>query len=170
MPWSNNTSYTRARESGISHYGYRTSASAPVGYFGTVIRRRPTSFGFELPFQNRRNFTNTRERWRQHHVNMAFGELRKLLPTYPHDKKLSKHEILKLAMKYIAFLSSLLEGTNSRNPEICTSYVDIDSSNGSTSPGSAISSEGGRFSDKLDLERVSVESLTTEIDLDNEKK
>jgi len=101
---------------------------------------------------------------------MAFGELRKLLPTYPHDKKLSKHEILKLAMKYIAFLSSLLEGTNSRSPEICTNYVDIDSSNGSTSPGSAISSEGGRFSDKLDLERVSVESLTTEIDLDNEKK
>ena len=101
---------------------------------------------------------------------MAFGELRKLLPTYPHDKKLSKHEILKLAMKYIAFLSSLLEGKNSRNPDNCTNYVDIDSSNGSTSPGSAISSEGGRFSDKLDLERVSVESLTTEIDLDNEKK
>lgn len=57
----------------------------------------------------RRIFTNSRERWRQQNVNGAFAELRKLIPTHPPDKKLSKNEILRLAMKYISFLSNLLE-------------------------------------------------------------
>lgn len=53
-------------------------------------------------------FTNSRERWRQQHVNGAFAELRKLLPTHPPDRKLSKNEVLRLAMKYIGFLVRLL--------------------------------------------------------------
>lgn len=53
-------------------------------------------------------FTNKRERWRQQHVNLAFTELRRLLPTYPPDKKLSKVEILRNAVKYIKFLDDLL--------------------------------------------------------------
>lgn len=56
----------------------------------------------------RRVFTNSRERWRQQHVNGAFAELRKLLPTHPPDRKLSKNEVLRLAMKYIGFLVRLL--------------------------------------------------------------
>ncbi|KAG9343183.1 hypothetical protein JZ751_014162, partial [Albula glossodonta] len=56
----------------------------------------------------RRIFTNSRERWRQQNVNGAFAELRKLIPTHPPDKKLSKNEILRLAMRYIGFLSKLL--------------------------------------------------------------
>lgn len=56
----------------------------------------------------RRVFTNSRERWRQQNVNGAFSELRKLIPTHPPDKKLSKNEILRLAMKYIDFLVQLL--------------------------------------------------------------
>lgn len=57
----------------------------------------------------RKVFTNTRERWRQHNVNTAFAELRKLIPTHPPEKKLSKNEILRLAMRYINFLVTLLE-------------------------------------------------------------
>lgn len=57
----------------------------------------------------RRNFTNSRERWRQQNVNGAFAELRRLVPTHPPDKKLSKHEILKLTIKYIGLLSGVLE-------------------------------------------------------------
>jgi len=57
----------------------------------------------------KRLYTNSRERWRQQHVNLAFGELRKLLPTYPPERKLSKNEILRLAMKYIGFLDNLLK-------------------------------------------------------------
>ncbi|XP_020850738.2 protein lyl-1 [Phascolarctos cinereus] len=56
----------------------------------------------------RRVFTNSRERWRQQNVNGAFAELRKLLPTHPPDRKLSKNEVLRLALKYIGFLGRLL--------------------------------------------------------------
>ncbi|XP_062413071.1 T-cell acute lymphocytic leukemia protein 1 homolog [Sardina pilchardus] len=55
----------------------------------------------------RRIFTNSRERWRQQNVNGAFAELRKIIPTHPPDKKLSKNEILRLSMKYINFLANL---------------------------------------------------------------
>ncbi|XP_030647909.1 T-cell acute lymphocytic leukemia protein 2 [Chanos chanos] len=57
----------------------------------------------------RKVFTNTRERWRQHNVNAAFAELRRLIPTHPPEKKLSKNEILRLAMRYITFLVQVLE-------------------------------------------------------------
>ncbi|KAH9495134.1 hypothetical protein Btru_018453 [Bulinus truncatus] len=56
----------------------------------------------------RRVFTNTRERWRQQNVNGAFCELRKLVPTHPPDKKLSKNEILRLAIRYIDLLNRVL--------------------------------------------------------------
>jgi hypothetical protein len=57
----------------------------------------------------KRSLTNTRERWRQQNVNDAFLDLRKLVPTYPPDKKLSKNEILRLAIKYINTLMRVLE-------------------------------------------------------------
>uniref|UniRef100_A0A3P9IHQ8 Stem cell protein n=1 Tax=Oryzias latipes TaxID=8090 RepID=A0A3P9IHQ8_ORYLA len=56
----------------------------------------------------RRIFTNSRERWRQQNVNGAFAELRRLIPTHPPDRKLSKNEILRLALRYIRFLDQLL--------------------------------------------------------------
>merc|ERR1712117_626465 len=51
----------------------------------------------------------TRERMRVEAFNSAFGTLRELLPTLPPDKKLSKIEILRLAICYIAYLDSVLE-------------------------------------------------------------
>lgn len=51
----------------------------------------------------------TRERIRVEAFNVAFTELRKLLPTLPPDKKLSKIEILKLAICYISYLNHVLE-------------------------------------------------------------
>ena len=44
---------------------------------------------------------NFRERFRQQNVSGAFADLRKLLPSHPADKKLSKSEILKLSIRYI---------------------------------------------------------------------
>ncbi|CAM5117888.1 unnamed protein product [Natator depressus] len=84
------------------------SASSPPA----ASKRRPSHFEQELMDGQqpqkvaRRVFTNSRERWRQQNVNGAFAELRRLLPTHPPDKKLSKNEILRLAMKYIRFLGS----------------------------------------------------------------
>ncbi len=57
----------------------------------------------------RRVFTNSRERWRQQNVNGAFAELRRLVPTHPPDKKLSKNEILRLTIKYIDLLSNVIK-------------------------------------------------------------
>ena len=51
----------------------------------------------------------TRERIRVEAFNVAFAELRKLLPTLPPDKKLSKIEILRLAICYISYLHHVLD-------------------------------------------------------------
>ncbi|XP_056276984.1 T-cell acute lymphocytic leukemia protein 1 homolog [Pseudoliparis swirei] len=85
-----------------------------IMYPSNRVKRRQAPYEIELdeagqPKIVRRIFTNSRERWRQQNVNGAFAELRKLIPTHPPDKKLSKNEILRLAMKYISFLSNLLE-------------------------------------------------------------
>ncbi|XP_005993584.1 T-cell acute lymphocytic leukemia protein 1 homolog [Latimeria chalumnae] len=90
------------------------------------VKRRPAPYEVEINGGHptkvvRRIFTNSRERWRQQNVNGAFAELRKLIPTHPPDKKLSKNEILRLAMKYINFLAKLLndqeEEGNQRSKE-----------------------------------------------------
>ncbi|KAJ8332526.1 hypothetical protein SKAU_G00423150 [Synaphobranchus kaupii] len=83
------------------------------GMYPSNRRRRPAPYEVEIdeagqPKIVRRIFTNSRERWRQQNVNGAFAELRKLIPTHPPDKKLSKNEILRLTMRYIGFLSKLL--------------------------------------------------------------
>ena len=54
----------------------------------------------------------SRERLRVEAFSIAFTELRKLLPTLPHDKKLSKIEILRLAIAYISYLDHLLASTS----------------------------------------------------------
>ncbi|XP_058408325.1 T-cell acute lymphocytic leukemia protein 1 isoform X2 [Diceros bicornis minor] len=116
---------------------WKLQLSAYSGFFGEPdafpmfatnnrVKRRPSPYEMEItdgPHTKvvRRIFTNSRERWRQQNVNGAFAELRKLIPTHPPDKKLSKNEILRLAMKYINFLAKLLsdqeeEGTQRAKP------------------------------------------------------
>ncbi|XP_038627310.1 protein lyl-1 [Tachyglossus aculeatus] len=89
--------------------------SGPFSIFqSSRLKRRPShcepdlAEGHQPQKVARRVFTNSRERWRQQNVNGAFAELRKLLPTHPPDRKLSKNEVLRLAMKYIGFLVRLL--------------------------------------------------------------
>ncbi|XP_013882375.1 T-cell acute lymphocytic leukemia protein 2 [Austrofundulus limnaeus] len=69
--------------------------------------------GFRTPAV-RRVFTNSRERCRQQNVNGAFAELRYLIPTHPPDRKLSKNQILRLALRYIGFLDRLLTDQDPR--------------------------------------------------------
>ncbi len=68
----------------------------------------------------RKTFSNSRERWRQQNVSGAFAELRKLVPTYPPEKKLSKNEILRLAIKYIRLLSNVLEWQKQQENNVVT--------------------------------------------------
>ncbi|KAM8879736.1 uncharacterized protein lyl1 isoform 1-T2 [Spinachia spinachia] len=108
------------RQQYLSPHPFFTSSylSPSGGNYGIIsssrMKRRPSSH-FEVEITDcppqkiaRRVFTNSRERWRQQNVNGAFSELRKLIPTHPPEKKLSKNEILRLAVKYINFLVTLL--------------------------------------------------------------
>ncbi|XP_012535786.1 uncharacterized protein LOC105836358 [Monomorium pharaonis] len=83
---------------GISSSGHLGSPTPRVGNLGV-----------------RKLFTNSRERWRQQNVSGAFAELRKLVPTHPPDKKLSKNEILRMAIRYIRLLSNVLEWQKSQD-------------------------------------------------------
>ncbi|KAM6132241.1 basic helix-loop-helix transcription factor scleraxis-like [Phoenicopterus ruber ruber] len=57
----------------------------------------------------RRAAANARERDRTHSVNTAFGALRRLIPTRPADRRLSKVETLRLASSYISHLANVLQ-------------------------------------------------------------
>ncbi|XP_075715163.1 protein lyl-1 [Rhinoderma darwinii] len=103
-------------------------ASNLIPIFSGRFKRRSHSDILEAPFivrqpqkVARRVFTNSRERWRQQNVNGAFAELRKLIPTHPPDKKLSKNEILRLAMRYITFLVGLLGDQHNSPPKTSAS-------------------------------------------------
>ncbi|XP_069578507.1 T-cell acute lymphocytic leukemia protein 2-like [Brachyistius frenatus] len=96
----------------------------------------------------RRTFTNTRERWRQQNVNGAFAELRRLVPTHPPDRKLSKNEILRLALRYIHFLDRLVTDQDLRAAPRCRAgSVEDDGPRGELSPNSSWQSLGDGDSD-----------------------
>nr|CAD7393984.1 unnamed protein product [Timema cristinae] len=80
------------------------SSSGEMGSLSREERRRR-----RRATQKYRTAHATRERIRVEAFNVAFSDLRKLLPTLPPDKKLSKIEILKLAICYIAYLNHVLD-------------------------------------------------------------
>lgn len=56
----------------------------------------------------RRMAANARERKRMQGLNTAFDHLRKVVPQWGQDKKLSKYETLQMALSYIMALSRIL--------------------------------------------------------------
>ncbi|XP_077405818.1 fer3-like protein [Vanacampus margaritifer] len=58
-----------------------------------------------------RQAANVRERKRMFSLNEAFDTLRKKVPTFAYEKRLSRIETLRLAIVYIAFMKDLLENT-----------------------------------------------------------
>ncbi|XP_009321081.1 PREDICTED: helix-loop-helix protein 1 [Pygoscelis adeliae] len=101
--------------------GGRTGSAEDAGGVGLCAQSRIAEPGEALKkdLQHRRRRRRatakyrtahaTRERIRVEAFNMAFAELRKLLPTLPPDKKLSKIEILRLAICYISYLNHVLD-------------------------------------------------------------
>ena len=81
--------------------------------------RSQTSDNLTLTREERRKSRRATEKYRSAHAsrerirveafNLAFNRLRKLLPTLPPDKKLSKIEILRLAICYISYLNHVLQ-------------------------------------------------------------
>ncbi|XP_075034388.1 transcription factor ATOH7 [Mixophyes fleayi] len=56
----------------------------------------------------RRTAANARERRRMQGLNTAFDSLRKVVPQWGEDKKLSKYETLQMALSYIMALNRIL--------------------------------------------------------------
>ena len=54
-----------------------------------------------------RQIANCRERSRMYSIKTAFEGLRAQVPTLPHETRLTKVDILKLAIRYIAFLTEI---------------------------------------------------------------
>lgn len=59
-----------------------------------------------------RRAANIRERRRMFNLNEAFDKLRRKVPTFAYEKRLSRIETLRLAITYISFMNELLNGTN----------------------------------------------------------
>jgi len=64
---------------------------------------------------------NIRERRRMCSLNAAFDRLRRRVPAFPHEKKLSRIQTLRLAIRYIMFMSQLVAATSSTPP--CCQFV-----------------------------------------------
>ncbi|XP_017584870.1 PREDICTED: fer3-like protein [Corvus brachyrhynchos] len=56
-----------------------------------------------------RQAANIRERKRMFNLNEAFDQLRKKVPTFAYEKRLSRIETLRLAIVYISFMTELLD-------------------------------------------------------------
>lgn len=94
--------YTYIFESGYSANGL-SQQEVRGDKSGKIKRRR-----VQTPYQ--RKAANVRERRRMCTMNKAFDELRKRLPAFEYEKKLSRIETLKLAMTYISFMKDLSDG------------------------------------------------------------
>ncbi|KAL1394735.1 hypothetical protein quinque_001565 [Culex quinquefasciatus] len=73
-----------------------------------------------------RRAANIRERRRMFNLNEAFDKLRRKVPTFAYEKRLSRIETLRLAITYIGFMSELLNGTpthDGRSPELYPNLV-----------------------------------------------
>ncbi|XP_039586072.1 pancreas transcription factor 1 subunit alpha-like isoform X2 [Passer montanus] len=93
-----------SRQARPAAHGASRGDAAPAAHKsdGAAGRRRARGGG------GRRAAANARERDRTHSVNTAFGALRRLIPTRPADRRLSKVETLRLASSYISHLANVL--------------------------------------------------------------
>lgn len=85
---------------------------APSATKATKTRRRVATIA-------QRRAANIRERRRMFNLNSAFDKLRKKVPTFAYEKRLSRIETLRLAIMYIAFMTEVIRGGGgSRDPEL----------------------------------------------------
>lgn len=88
-----------------------STSSSTTGTNGKPKRRRVQS-------QTQRKAANIRERRRMFHLNTAFDELRKRLPAFNYEKRLSRIETLRLAMTYIGFMKDVSMGEDPRKVKL----------------------------------------------------
>lgn len=81
------------------HHG--RSARSSSSSAAKKARRRVASIA-------QRRAANIRERRRMFNLNEAFDKLRRKVPTFAYEKRLSRIETLRLAITYIGFMSEIL--------------------------------------------------------------
>ena len=69
------------------------------------LKRKPV-----MTAEERRRMANERERIRVHALSEAFDDLRRVIPCYSNDQRLSKLSILRVAINYIAALDVINAG------------------------------------------------------------
>lgn len=70
-----------------------------------------------------RRAANIRERRRMFNLNSAFDKLRKKVPTFAYEKRLSRIETLRLAIMYIAFMTEVVGCCSKEGAEPCVEDV-----------------------------------------------
>ncbi|KAJ8313928.1 hypothetical protein KUTeg_008489 [Tegillarca granosa] len=119
--------YCQSEVQGVHHQGLASfSYGAPDGMQSQMLSVSPaTSTGssgkpkrkrIQTPPQ--RQAANVRERRRMFHLNEAFDNLRKRLPAFNYEKRLSRIETLRLAITYISFMKDISEGEDPENVKL----------------------------------------------------
>lgn len=113
------------RGASIRATGGSSSGNASLTASSKKTRRRIASIA-------QRRAANIRERRRMFNLNEAFDKLRRKVPTFAYEKRLSRIETLRLAITYIGFMSELMNGSpggsaggnhENRSPEIYSSAM-----------------------------------------------
>lgn len=96
----------------------------------TATLQRPAVKRKRKSTPTQRVAANIRERRRMCSLNAAFDRLRRRVPAFPHEKKLSRIQTLRLAIRYIMFMSQLVAATSPTQPpcQFVTSPPEVTSS------------------------------------------
>ncbi|KAJ8313929.1 hypothetical protein KUTeg_008490 [Tegillarca granosa] len=102
----------------LQNYQYALAERSATQYQATSsIRSSTTSTGASgkpkrkrVQSATQRRAANIRERRRMFHLNEAFDNLRKRLPAFNYEKRLSRIETLRLAITYISFMQDISNG------------------------------------------------------------
>ncbi|XP_044252672.1 protein atonal homolog 8 [Tribolium madens] len=78
--------------------------------FPGLVQPRREQRNYKNMTRERRIEANARERTRVHTISAAFDTLRRAIPSYSHNQKLSKLSVLRIACSYIMTLSSIVNG------------------------------------------------------------
>lgn len=129
-----------------------------------------------------RRAANIRERRRMLNLNTAFDRLRKKVPTFAYEKRLSRIETLRLAIMYISFMSELVDvqgvGSGQNVADDPETMIDLrensscsgEDSNGSTSMSSLLSSSTVPFETPSSKKQTpSIEENLEEEDQENQE-
>lgn len=87
----------------------RATSGSNSGSSGTTTTSKKTRRRIASIAQRRA--ANIRERRRMFNLNEAFDKLRRKVPTFAYEKRLSRIETLRLAITYIGFMSELMNGS-----------------------------------------------------------